>query len=248
VTVASFDRLLVEQLGLGDVARAVQAEARRARLRPPRRFGTEVVARQLQLRFNHLAAEDALELYPRDPITRAEAAWSLARAISFRGWELAAARQLLGRFSLPTYSSAQIGALRLAVSKIGMPYVWGGESDSAGGQAHGGYDCSGFAWRVYKLSGNPAGRRIRGRTAAQQAGEIPRSARVRLADVRGGDLLFFGSAGFRGAATEAAVVHEGIALSRDWMIHSSSQGVYMSPLFSGWHHDSFAWGRRVLTS
>jgi hypothetical protein len=46
VSVAGFDRLLVQQLGLGDVAAAVLAEARRAGLAPPARFGTEVVARQ----------------------------------------------------------------------------------------------------------------------------------------------------------------------------------------------------------
>jgi cell wall-associated NlpC family hydrolase len=55
-----------------------------------------------------------------------------------------------------------------------MPYVWGGTTDNtADGLEHGGYDCSGFAWRVYKLSGLPWGRQIRGRTAAEQGGEIP---------------------------------------------------------------------------
>src|SRR2546421_8224039 len=63
-SVAAFDRLLVDQLGLADLAAAVQDEARRAGLAPPSRFGTEVVARQLGLRFNHPAADDRLELYP----------------------------------------------------------------------------------------------------------------------------------------------------------------------------------------
>jgi cell wall-associated NlpC family hydrolase len=107
-----------------------------------------------------------------------------------------------------------------------MPYVWGGETDGPSpGQVHGGYDCSGFAWRVFKLSGNPAGRQISGRTAAQQAGEIPKSRRIALDDVQPGDLLFFGSAHFRSKATEGNVTHEGIALSNQWAIHSSSQGV-----------------------
>ena len=71
VTVASFDRILVRQLGLADLAASVQAEARRAGLAPPSRFGTEVVARQLGLRVNHPSQDDRLELYPNDPITRA---------------------------------------------------------------------------------------------------------------------------------------------------------------------------------
>src|SRR5205823_358284 len=114
------------------------------------------------------------------------------------------------------------------------------------GQVHGGYDCSGFVWRVFKLSGNPAGAKIGGRTAAQQASEIPKSRRLRLGQVRPGDLLFFGSAKFRSRATEANVIHEGIALSPDFAIHSSSQGVYVLPLYEGWLHDEFAWARRVL--
>jgi cell wall-associated NlpC family hydrolase len=250
VSVAGFDRLLVRQLGLADVAAAVLTEVRRAGLAPPARFGTEVVARQLGLRFNHPAADDAAELYPWQPITRAEAAYSLARVLDFDGWEAGHARAVLARFRLPAYTAAQRAALRVAVTRIGMPYVWGGESDAPssrlGRQARGGYDCSGLAWRVFKLSGLPAGRRIGGRTAAQQAGEIARSQRVRFSAIRPGDLLFFGPGRFWQKATERRIVHEGIALSADFMIHSSSQGVYVSPLFDEWRRAEFSWARRVL--
>jgi cell wall-associated NlpC family hydrolase len=157
---------------------------------------------------------------------------------------------VLSRFQLPDYTPAQRAALRIAIAKVGMPYVWGGETDGVssayGYQAHGGYDCSGLVWRVFKLSGDPAGTRIGGRTAAQMAGEIPRSQRIRLADVRPGDLLFFGSAGFRSRATEASIVHVGIAISPHWMINSSSQGVALASLDDSWHRDEFAWARRVL--
>src|SRR3954454_13562214 len=43
-SVATFDRLLVDQLGLSDLAAAVQDEARRAGLAPPSRVGTPGVA------------------------------------------------------------------------------------------------------------------------------------------------------------------------------------------------------------
>ena len=111
---------------------------------------------------------------------------------------------------------------------------------------HSGYDCSGFAWRVYKVSGLSWGTKILGRTAAEQAGEIPQSQRIHLQDVQGGDLLFFGSAHFDSKATEANVIHEGVALSSEWAIHSSAQGVYVLPLTSGWLAESFTWARRVL--
>ncbi len=247
LTLARFDALLVDQLGLGAVAEHVEQVAAAAGLAPPSSFGTEVVARFLGLRYNHPAGEDALELYPWSPVTRAEAAHSFAAVLGIESWALQAARETLSSFSLPQYTPQQRQVLRIAVSKIGMPYVWGGTTDNAAdGLEHGGYDCSGFAWRVYKVSGLPWGRQIRGRTAAQQAGEIPKSARIPLQDVQPGDLLFFGSAHFDSRATEADIVHDGIALSDQWAIHSSSQGVYVLPLDTGWLAEQFAWARRVL--
>jgi cell wall-associated NlpC family hydrolase len=247
VSVVRFDAMLVSQLGLGDVAAHVEQSARGAGLAPPSYFGTEVVARYLGLRYDHPAGEDSLELYPSSPITRAEAAHSLAVVLEAGDWAVEGARSSLEAFSLPHYDADQLKVLRLAVSKIGMPYVWGGTTDdTADGLEHGGYDCSGFAWRVYKVSGFSWGSRILGRTAAEQAGEIAKSARIRLQSVQPGDLLFFGSAHFNSKATEANTIHEGIALSSEWAIHSSGQGVYVLPLSGGWLAQSFTWARRVL--
>jgi cell wall-associated NlpC family hydrolase len=242
VSVTAFDARLVRQLGLADVAQHVQDVAVGAGLSPPAVFGTEVVARFLGLRINHPAPDERLELYPWDAITRAEAAHSLAVLLDGGDWAVADARAQLSAFALPAYGAAARSALALAVSKIGMPYVWGGETDDVSpGQVHGGYDCSGFAWRVFGpvvLGGRT--------TAAQFAGQIPESERVRLEDVQPGDLLFFGSASFGAKATERSIVHVGIALSPHWMIHSSAQGVYVSSLDDSWRRDEFAWARRVL--
>jgi cell wall-associated NlpC family hydrolase len=251
VSLTTFDRLLVDQLGAADVAAAVQHEAWKAGLAPPATFGTEVVARALGLRDNHPFPQEELEPYPTDAITRAEAAHSFAVALRWKGTAATWVRDRFASFVLPAYTAAQRQVLRLAVSKIGMPYVWGGETDGAsayfGGQEHGGYDCSGLVWRVFKLSGFSWGTPIRGRTAASQAGEIRRAARVRLDDVRGGDLVFFGAARFWQKATPTRIVHEGIALSPDWMIHASAQGVYVSPLrLDPWRAKRFSWARRVL--
>jgi cell wall-associated NlpC family hydrolase len=244
LSLAGFDRLLVAQLGLADVAQAVQAQAHQAGLQPPPRFGTEVVARLLGLRFNQPVSRERLELYPWDPITRADVAYSLARVLAFDGSQTQWVRDELARFVLPRYGPRTLRALRIAVQRIGMPYVWGGVLDRTGRwQAHGGYDCSGFAWRVFKLTGLA---RIGGRTAAQQAAEIPRSRRLTLAEVQPGDLLFFGPGRIWQRATEKRIVHEGIALSNEWMIHASSQGVFVSPLFDSWRASEFSWARRVL--
>jgi cell wall-associated NlpC family hydrolase len=235
VSVTGFDARLVDHLGLADVAAHVQDVARGAGLHPPKTFGTEVVARFLGLRTNHPANDETLELYPWEPITRAEAAHSLAVILDEGDWAVANAREQLTAFALPH----EPAKLAFAASKIGMPYVWGGETDGVSpGQAHGGYDCSGFVWRVF----TPAA--IGGRTAAQMAGQIRRSERIHFEDVRPGDLLFFGPAHFNSKATERSIVHVGIALSTHWMIHSSGQGVYVSSLDDRWRRDEFAWARR----
>lgn len=253
VTIIRFDAMLVDQLGLADVAAHVQSVAASAGLVPPGYFGTEVVARYLGLRYDHPYGTDQLELFPANQITRAEAAWSLAQVAGFGTWNVDGARQSLMSFALPAITANARQPLRIAVSRIAYPYVWGGESDTAepgswmwGPQVHGGFDCSGFVWRVFKLSGLPWGDRIGGRTAAQMAGEIPHSQRLHIDQLRPGDLLFFGSAHFNSKATEQNVIHTGIYLGDNWVIHSSAQGVYVLPLKGSWLGDSFAWGRRVI--
>jgi cell wall-associated NlpC family hydrolase len=247
VTVTRFDALLVDELGLSTTAAHVQQTAVAAGLKPPAYFGTEVVARYLGLRYDHPAGEDTLELYPWNAISRAEAAHSFAVVLEQGAWAVEGARETLEAFALPHYSADQLAVLRIAVSKIGMPYVWGGTTDGTeDGLEHGGYDCSGFAWRVYKLSGLSWGAQILGRTAAEQAGEIAKSARIHVQDVQPADLLFFGSAHFNSNATHANVIHEGIALSSQWAIHSSGQGVYVLPLRTGWLAQQFTWARRVI--
>lgn len=244
LSLLTFDRLLVAQLGMADVADDVQAEARRAGLRPPAQFGDEVVARMLGLRHDHPYGLDQLELYPDEAITRAEAAFSLARAARA---PLQAVRDTLADFSLPTYTARQVKALRIAVARIGMPYIWGGETDTRsaayGGQVHGGYDCSGLVWRVWKLAGLPQGPEITGRTAAGQAGEIARDHRVAAADVLPGDLVFYGPGRFWMKATEKRITHVGIALSKDFIIQSAGSygGVSVAPLVT----DRFSWARRL---
>ena len=247
VTVVTLDRMFVEELGLASVAAHVQQTAAAVGLDPPSYFGTEVVARFLELRYEHPVGAQRLDLFPDQPITRAEAAWSLARVIDLNAWDVTGAREALSAFELPQMTAPQRRALGIAVSRIGYPYVWGGTTDNtADGLEHGGFDCSGFAWRVYKVSGLPWGKQIRGRTAAEQAGEIPRSQRLSIEQLAPGDLLFFGSAHFNSKATERNIIHEGIYLGEGWVIHSSGQGVYVLPLTGSWLGSSFAWGRRVI--
>jgi cell wall-associated NlpC family hydrolase len=251
VTLAGLDQALVRALDLGDDARLFYLGARGAGLRPPSRFGTEVVARLLGLRKNHEAPHDDLELLPSDVATRAEAAYSAAQILRFRDWETAALEDAAVEFELPEYTPWQRKVLQTAVNLIGYPYVWGGTSSGAqtlfGVSSRGGFDCSGFVWRVFKLQryagGDALVATLRGRTAAQMAGEVPRAQRIQFADLEPGDVMFFGRGGRRARAV--AIDHAGIYLGGGWMINSSRYGVALAPV-ENWYANRFAWGRRPL--
>jgi cell wall-associated NlpC family hydrolase len=251
VTIAELDRQLVRHVGLRSSASRFRRVALEAGLRPPFRLGTETVARLLRFRVNHPAARDDLELRPQDPATRAEAAYSLARVLQLGQRDLDWVRSLADSFALPAFSEWQRRVLRRAVRFVGYPYVWGGTSEHAqvlfGVPSKGGFDCSGFVWRVYKLQPFDGGGSLqyvlRGRTTYEMSGEVPRSQRIGRRGLQPADLPFFGSEGTDSRPTQ--VDHMGIYLGRGWMIHSSSYGVTLVP-FSGWYVDRFAWARRPL--
>jgi cell wall-associated NlpC family hydrolase len=250
-TMAQLDLRLVQTLGLGKAANEFSAGARAAGLKVPARFGPEVVARLLGLRLNHPAADDSLELRPTDPATRAEAAYSAAQILQFQGFETSAVQELADTFTLPELSDWQKQILTTAFARIGMPYIWGGTSDGPetefGVSSRGGYDCSGFVWRVYKLQVYPdegmLASVLRGRTTYQMSGEVPRSQRIGLASLQPADVIFFGDKGPR--SQPAQVGHMGIYIGNGWFIHSSGYGVALAQL-DGWYAKEFAWGRRPL--
>ena len=245
------DARLVGALGLSDAAAAFAKGARAAGLAVPSRFGTEVVARLLGLRLNHPATEDSLELRPQDPATRAEAAYSVAQVLQLSDWEVPDVEEAAQSFTLPTLSDWQKRILDTAVAKIGMPYIWGGTSDSAetefGVSSRGGYDCSGFVWRVYKLQWYPGegtlASTLRGRTTYEMSGEVPKAQRIALTDLQPADVIFFGDKGAR--SKPAQVGHMGVYLGNGWFVHSSDNGVALATL-TGWYAREFAWGRRPL--
>jgi cell wall-associated NlpC family hydrolase len=251
VTMTGLDAKLVDTLGLADTAKLFTQNAKSAGLTTPSRFGTEAVARLLGLRTNHPAALDSIELSPGEPATHAEAAYSAAHILKFGEWDVASAEAAAQTFVLPAYTPWERQILGTAVGFIGYPYVWGGESETKtspyGTQVHGGFDCSGFVWRVYKLQAYPNEGKLadvlKGRTTYAMSGEVPAAKRVPLAKLEPADVIFFGAAGPK--SKPAQVDHMGIYLGNGWFIHSSGYGVAVAQL-SGWYAQRFAWGRRPL--
>ena len=252
LTIQDLDARLVAALGLTPDAKAFAAGARAAGLAPPSRFGTEVVARLLGLRKNHAAKDDAaLERLPAEPASRAEAAYSLAQIVRFRGHEVERLRLASAAFQLPALTDWQRQILATAFKLVGYPYIWGGTSDArqvyGGKSLPGGYDCSGFVWRVYKLQAYPSSAALsatlRGRTTYAMSGEVPKAKRVEATALQPADVIFFGARGPRSKPTE--VDHMGIYVGNGWFVHSSRYGVALE-LLSGWYEERFAWGRRPL--
>jgi cell wall-associated NlpC family hydrolase len=252
VKLRELDAALVRLVGGTRAAKHVRTVLTEAGLRPPAWVGTETVARLLGLRTNHPQGEDAIELGPNDPVTRAETAYSVARVLELRaaGSAGAIAAQAAG-LELPELTEWERRVLARAVRFVGFPYIWGGSSERRqrpfGTEVPGGFDCSGFTWRVYKLepfAGAPElSETLRGRTTYAMSGEVPRSARIPFAELAPADVVFFGDRG-PGSRPEQ-VGHMGIYLGGGWMAHSSSRGTTLAPLV-GWYRDRFAGGRRPL--
>jgi len=262
VTIAGLDAALVDALGLRPVAHQLTVAARAAGLAPPSRFGTEVVARLLGLRTDLPIADDAQELQPSQPATRADAAFSAARLLSLgqevpggvpapgltpvaaaaAGGGVAYVRSIAPTFVVPALTTQQQEVLRPAFSLIGYPYVWGGDDE----KLEPGFDCSGLVWRVFKLTSYAdmptLSDTIQGRTAAQMAAEIPRVDRIRRKDLQPGDVMFFGPNGRHSKAVD--IDHTAIYVGNGWLIESSGQGVSLGRL--DWFTKRFAWARRPL--
>ena len=251
VVVTELDAKLVAALGLSDASRAIRLAVRAAGLAPTSYIGTETVARLLGLRINHPQGQEYLELGPRDPATRAEAAFSLARALGVTSAQKTDLSGLARTLVVPELNVAQQAVLARSLRFVGYPYVWAGVSERLQvlytGIAPGGFDCSGLVWRVYKLPPFAEfpllGASINGRTTFSMAAERPRADRLPLEAVQPGDLLFFGSRGLASAPQD--VGHMGIAVAPGWFVHSSGNGVTLQPL-RGWYATRFAWARSPI--
>jgi cell wall-associated NlpC family hydrolase len=250
VTVRELDARIVSLTGLRP-AQYVRQGVLDAGMAARPWLGTETVARLLELRINHPRGEDDLELQVTQPVTRAEAAYSFARYLALTGDQVESARTALATFTLPPLTAWQRVVLDRALRFVGSPYVWAGTSERPqqllGMRQPGGFDCSGFVWRVYKtqpFEGAPGLSRVLvGRTTYAMSGEVGRVLRVSRTALAPGDVVFFGSRGPRSKPSE--VGHTGIYVGNGWFVHSSRFGTTLTPM-TGWYETTFAWGRSPL--
>lgn len=251
VTMRELDAQLVTAVGLRSYARNLRLGAMDASLSPRPWLGTETVARMLGFRVNHLRSQEELELQLSQPATRAEAAYSVARYLALQDFEVASVRLALEEFTFPELTEWQQSVLRRSLRFVGKPYVWAGTSERPqqlfGRVLPGGFDCSGLAWRVFKLErfagGEALATVLRGRTTYDMSGEVAKAARITRDSLQPGDVVFFGERGPRSKPAE--VGHMGIYVGNGWMVHSSDRGTTLTPM-TGWYETRFAWGRSPL--
>ncbi|MFN8109157.1 MAG: C40 family peptidase [Thermoleophilia bacterium] len=253
VTARQADAAVVRALGLTDELRGLAGlhTADGTRFRLPAGFAAAVLVREMGLRHNYPADVEAVERSDAQPMHAADlmALVNGARTMDAgRLSALAAYRDI----QLPDMGDAQRSAVQAALWQVGHPYVWGGDWPTTaspwGGQAAGGFDCSGLVWWAFK--GAPRsqslnlGGDLRGRTADDMAWEAP-GRRVPLAQLAAGDLVFFGAAG--PATKRGGISHAAISLGGGWIVQSSGSraGVSVTWLAGYWTAGQ-AWGRRPV--
>jgi cell wall-associated NlpC family hydrolase len=260
VTAGEVGASLVRKLGFGELANSL-SEVRSPDGWDPqltRRFGTEIVARELGLRHDRPTTEEMHEADASQPITQGDAIWAVWRAKTDPDeW----AAEALASFSLDNYGGARQRVVKFALSLVGTPYVWGGEwldktpaNYPYGEQPQGGVDCSGFAWYVLQAKSSsyePVDRPYKGWSIAERSSsDMAKAApkRLRPRELKAGDLVFFAEGGRDAKASD--VYHAGIYLGGNWMIHSSGSrdGISLASIGrDSWWRDQIFGGRRVIT-
>jgi hypothetical protein len=252
VTLGDVNRAFVSAAGLdATAARAEQLITQTGYVARPG-VGYEIVARLLRLRTNLDQTDDAKEHAWYEQASRGDAIWSAAQMLKWGGWEKQGAIDTVELLALlPATSGPQHDAIQRAFDFIGMPYIWGGTSEKPqilfGRNTAGGFDCSGFVWRVMALDAtSPVGvaKALGGRTTFEMAAKTPAPQRLTAELIAPTDVLLFGTGGVNAASS--SIGHTGMAISGQLFIQSSGQGIALARWDKGYYKDRLAFGKRVL--
>jgi cell wall-associated NlpC family hydrolase len=115
----------------------------------------------------------------------------------------------------PAVTGSGAAIVKNAMGYRGYPYVFGGTSPA-------GFDCSGFVWYVYRISGNPISRAM--------WGQLNAGPRISRESLEPGDIVFFANTYMPGLS------HNGIYVGGGQFIHASdpSVGVVVSSMSSSY--------------
>jgi NlpC/P60 family/S-layer homology domain len=255
VTTTMVHRVLVLALGLGPAAKALNHlhTADGATFQLPANFGALLLGMRLGLRYN--SSDESSDVGPRTPLTRAQVAYSLFRAVTQPSWNVP---ELLTRYEaieLPALTPDQFQLVQWGVGYVGYPYVWGGEwglptpePSGLGGQPVPGFDCSGLTW--WLVRSNDGGYWNISPPRPYVGWDLPQRSSADMASV--GDLkydeLLPGDVMFYDGDGDGRVDHVDTFIGNGWALDSSSTpgGVTIMWVGDGWYRDHFVHGRRVL--
>ena len=118
--------------------------------------------------------------------------------------------------------------IQVAKSKIGIPYVWGGENDN-------GFDCSGLVKFAYSKAAGIQTPRV----ANDMANSYERITKAR--ELKEGDLIFFET------KEKGRISHTGLYIGNGYFIHASSSyaKVVISRL-DGFYAEHFRGGANII--
>ena len=126
-------------------------------------------------------------------------------------------------------SSIAEQAVQLALTYLGYPYVYGGNSPK-------GFDCSGFTSYIYKQFGISLNR--------SAANQLDNGTPVSMSELIPGDLVLFKKAG----TGSKRASHVGIYIGNHQFVHASTYGVgvIINDLSDAYYTTGFVGGRRVV--
>lgn len=252
VTIWHVNEAFVRASGMMPTARRAEELIVQAGYEARPGVGVEIVGRLLKLRTNLPQSLDASERAWYQEATRADAAWSTQQAMNWGGWEQAETKEVVELLAkVPPTTGARHDVVQRAFDYIGMPYVWGGMSEKPqslfGQDVAGGFDCSGFLWRVMALDKtSPRGldKVLGGRTTFQMAATTPRKQRIPRGQIQPTDIILQGPGGLNAAS--GGLNHVGMAISAELQIHTSGQGTALIRWDKGYYKDRFAFGKRIV--
>jgi hypothetical protein len=250
VTTTTVHRVLVLALGLGPAAKALNHlhTSDGVTFQLPNNFGALLLGMRLGLRYNN--ADESLDVGPTTPLSRAQVAYSLYRAVTQPAWDVPDLLAQYGSIELPPLTPDQQAIVQWGVRFVGYPYVWAGEwGVPTPQQPVPGFDCSGLTW--WLIRANDAGwtvsppRPYAGWTLPERSSaDMAQTGKLTYDQLQPGDLMFYDGDG------NGRVDHVDTFIGNGWALDSSSTpgGVTIMWVGDGWYRDHFVHGRRVLPS
>ncbi len=255
VTTTTVHRVLVLALGLAPAAKALNHlhTADGTTFQLPQNFGALILGMRLGLRYN--SSDESMDVGPRTPLSRAQVAYSLFRAVTQPSWDVP---ELLTEYSgieLPTLTPDQQQLVQWGVRYVGYPYVWGGEwglstpePSALGGQPVPGFDCSGLTWWLIRANDggiwdvSPPRPYVGWDLPQRTSTDMATQGKLTYDQLEPGDVMFYDGDG------DGRVDHVDTFIGNGWALDSSSTpgGVTIMWVGDGWYRDHFVHGRRVL--